>query len=337
MKFRSILIVILVFSSFLTFEIQAQRKFSSVSSAPGSFTRAGFGARGIGMGNAISAVKQGNLVAYYNPAAAVFQEDNSFTTAYTFLGLDRSLNFLNFTRKFDFYSVLDTTENRKPRSTAGISVGIINAGVSNIDARDNQGFKRDALSTSENQIFLSLSNRFSDKLSVGLSAKMYYYKLYEEITATGLGFDLGVMYSYNDDLSFSFVIVDINSKYKWDTAPLYSTAGGTTTDYFPLQKKIGAAYNFRNNSLIVAAEFVFDDFGTQIIRAGAEWNLYENLYIRGGIDNFYLSNGDEPIRPSLGLSYSRELGGILAGFDYAFQIEPFSTGNKHVAGINIIF
>ena len=89
----------------------------------------GFGARGIGMGNAMSSVTTGNLVSYYNPALSPFQENNSFQTGYSFLSLDRSLNFLSFTRKFDFYSAKDTSADRKPSRTAGISAGIINSGV----------------------------------------------------------------------------------------------------------------------------------------------------------------------------------------------------------------
>ena len=94
---RKIIIQILVLSSFAF----AQASTTEISSMPGAFSRMGFGARGIGMGNAMSAVKEGNLVSYYNPALVPFQEGNSFQTSYTFLSLDRSLNFLNFTKRFE--------------------------------------------------------------------------------------------------------------------------------------------------------------------------------------------------------------------------------------------
>lgn len=98
----------------------------------GSFSRMGFGARGMGMGNAMAAVIDGNLVSYYNPALSAFQNDNYFQTSYSFLSLDRALNFLNFTKKFEF-------GKSKKKRTAGISIGIINAGVSGIKGTDNQG------------------------------------------------------------------------------------------------------------------------------------------------------------------------------------------------------
>src|ERR1035437_1339064 len=185
---------------------------------PGSFSRFGFGARGMGMGNAMSSVTEGNLVSYYNPALSVFQEKNSFQTSYTFLSLDRSLNFLNFTRKFDFYSSKDST---KPRSTAGLSIGLINSGVSKIDGRDGDGIKTGDLLTSENQFFLGLANRFSEKVSVGVAFKLYYYKLYQQITATAFGLDFGLLYKISEHFNLALMISDLNSKYKWDSSPVY--------------------------------------------------------------------------------------------------------------------
>lgn len=156
--------IILLFTVlFISGNLIAQPEFTDLSSKIGAFSRMGFGARGIGMGNAMSSVTTGNLVSYYNPALSPFQENNSFQTGYTFLSLDRSLNFLSFTRKFDFYSSKDSSEDRKPVSTAGISAGIINAGIGSIDGRDGSGLHTKDLSTSENQFFLSVSNRFSKK------------------------------------------------------------------------------------------------------------------------------------------------------------------------------
>ena len=137
--------------------INAQPEFSDINSRVGAFSRLGFGARGIGMGNAMSAVTSGELVSYYNPALSSFQEGNSFQTSYSFLSLDRSLNFVNFTRQFKLgRKKSDNADEDKPRSIAGVSFGIINSGVSKIDGRDSQGNQTGELSTSENQFFLAL-------------------------------------------------------------------------------------------------------------------------------------------------------------------------------------
>jgi len=311
-----------------------QAKTSKISGMAGSFSRMGFGARGIGMGNAMSSVVDGNLVAYYNPALSVFQKSNSVQASYSVLSLDRSLNFLNFTRHFEFSK---TDSNRKFTPTAGLSIGIINSGVAKIDGRDNQGLKTGDLTTSENQFFLSFANKFSRKLVIGLSAKFYYYKLYEEITASGLGFDIGVIYIVNDQLHFSFMLSDLNSKYKWDTSPIYETDGNSSENKFPLLKKLGASYKFNDPNLILAVELENSNAGTNYIRAGAEYNIYEQLFLRAGIDKWNLSNSEFPARPSLGFSYFKAVSDYTLGVDYAFVIEPYSDSNQHIIGVNFNF
>jgi hypothetical protein len=296
----------------------------------------GFGARGMGMGNAMSAVTEGNLVSYYNPALSVFQERNMFQTSYSFLSLDRSLNFINFTRKFEFYSSRDTSRHT-PSAIAGLSLGIINSGVGKIDGRDNDGVKTGNLSTSENQFFIALANRFSGKFAAGLAAKIYYYKLYEDINSTGFGFDLGILYMLNEQWNFSLMISDLNTKYEWNTSPVFDVEGSTSTDHFPVLKKIGVRYRNRDLGIIGSAEFENSNAETNIIRAGIEYNIFENFFLRGGLDNWNLSNKDYEMNPSAGFSYFYGLNSILVGIDYAFVFEPYSPFDRHIVGINVKF
>lgn len=329
--------IFLILISFTTI-LFSQPEFTELSSRTGAFSRVGFGARGIGMGNAFTAVTSGNLVSYYNPAVTVFQNGNVFQTSYSFLSLDRSLNFLSFTRKFDFYSSRDTAKvDRKPVSTAGISVGIINSGVSKIDGRDNNGLKTEELSTSENQFFLSVANRFSEKLSIGVSAKFYYYSLYEEISATGVSIDLGGLFKFNEQWQVGVVITDINGKYTWDSSPVYEREGVIVREQFPLLKKIGVSYTRSDLGLLAAVEFENSDAGTNIIRAGAEYNIYEGLFLRAGIDQFNLSNSDFPAKPSAGFSYVKKIDNFIFGVDYAFQMEQYSPYDRHIIGVNFRF
>lgn len=318
-------------------DIFAQPKFVEMNTKPGAFSRMGFGARGIGMGNAMSAVTKGNLVSYYNPAIAPFQQDNSLQTAYSFLSLDRSLNFVSFTRKFDFYSSSDTASDRQPRGTAGISAGVINSGVSRIDGRDNNGMKTEELSTSENQFFLSVSNRFSKKISIGIAVKFYYYKLYEEVTSNGFGLDIGALFKINDNWNISLMISDLNSKYSWDTSPIYEQSGLSTTDEFPLLKKVGISYFNPELKILTAFEFENSNAGSNIIRAGIEYNIYEGLFLRGGLDQFNLNDVDALFKPSLGFSYSKAFDSWIIGVDYAFMIEQYSSNDRHIIGLSFNF
>ena len=309
-------------------------QYSQVSIKPGAFSRMGFGARGIGMGDAVSSVTSGNLTSYYNPALSAFQEMNSAQVGYSFLSLDRSLNFLSFTRKFEFGKENDSD---KPRATAGVSAGIINSGVSKIDGRDSQGQPTGDLSTSENQFFLGLSNRFSEKFAVGIAAKFYYYKLYEEITSTSIGFDIGAIYKFSPKLTASFVIKDIKSKYEWDTSDIYGTDGRNTEDIFPVIKVFGLSYQFDDPKIIFAAEFEKSNAETNYLKIGTEYNIYENLFLRAGINNWDLKNSEIQVRPSAGFSYFHNFDAFLLGIDYAFRYEPYSSSDQHIIGINFNF
>ncbi len=324
---RKTYLIIILLTSGIMF---AQPQFAEYNSMSGAFSRMGFAARGMGMGNAMISVVSGNLVSYYNPAVSTFQEANYFQTSYSVLSFDRTLNFLNFTKKLEI-------GNRKKR-IAGLSLGIINAGVSGIDGRDNQGIKTGDLSTSENQFFISFSNRFTKKLSIGVGIKFYYFKLYEKISSTALGIDVGVIYLLNKNISLGATITDINSKYKWDTSKLYGLEGNSTRYDFPLLFRIGASYKFNNPlHLIATVEFEHSNAQTDFLRLGSEYNVFDKFYLRAGIDRLSVFNNDIPARPSLGFSYQKNFNSFNVGINYAFVFEPYSIYDMHIIGIEIIF
>lgn len=328
-KLSAVFILVCIFS------VYGQSQYTSLAGKPGAFSRLGFGARGMAMGNAMSSVAIGSLTAYYNPALSVFQEDNSFQLAYSLLSLDRSLNFLSYTRKFEFGGAKDTSEsNKKTKRVAGLSIGAINAGVGNIDGRDNQGIKTGDLSVSENQFYISVANKFSEKIAIGITMKFYYYSLYEDLSTTSFGVDFGAIYSYNDNLRFSFYIGDLNSKYKWDSGKIFGTQGRITEDKFPIIRKFGTSYFFENYSLLTALEFEMIGSEARLLKIGGEYQIYENLYLRAGIDKYDLK-ADKPIaRPSFGFSVAQQYGKVFLGVEYAYVVEPYSINNAHIIGVN---
>jgi hypothetical protein len=315
----------------------SQEQFYAMSSSAGAFSRIGFGARGKALGNSISAVTNGDIDIYYNPALSVFQKGNSLHTAYSFLSMDRTLNFISFTRRFELGKSLDSSVTKRIRPTAGLSFGIINSGVANIEERDNQGFQTGNLSVSENQFFLNLALKLSKKISVGFNAKFYYAKLYKDMTSTTLGFDFGMLYSVNDNLNLALVIKDLNSKYKWDSAKIYGLDGITKEEKFPQLNKLGASYFFREFNLLISGEFESSSLGTKVLKLGGEYYIFDGLTIRAGLDYLNINNFDVPLRPAFGFEYSYLLGSFLFGFNYAYNFEPYSEFDQHIIGINLNF
>src|SRR5262245_3320872 len=107
--------------------------YAQLGGTPGAFTRMGFNARGISMGNAMTSVITGDITGFYNPAVSAYQDDHLINLSYSFLSFDRNLNFVSYTKNFKL-------PNQK-EGGAGVTFSWLNAGVGHIDGRDIDGFK----------------------------------------------------------------------------------------------------------------------------------------------------------------------------------------------------
>jgi hypothetical protein len=290
----------------------------------GAFARIGFGARGMAMGNALTAVPTGDIGTYYNPSLSAFSEHRTATASFGILSLDRNYNTLSYTQAI------------KP--TAGLSVGLINAGVSNIDGRNSDGIHTVDYSTFENQFYLAFSNRVDERVSLGVAVKLYYSKLFEEVKSTTVGFDIGASIKILDNLYAGIAVQDIGSKYKWDTHSIYpEPEGKTTTDKFPNLRRIGLAYLLPSNIGVISAEFENSSEKTNILRMGAEYNFMEYFSIRGGVDRVDFSDKATGAKPAFGFSAMKSFGDWTPKLSYAFVFESFAPHAMHIITLSTTF
>jgi hypothetical protein len=308
-------ITFLIIGLFFAAGAQAQ-----LAGLPGAFSRMGLGARGMGMGNAMTAVTTGDLTGYYNPALAAFQEQHAAGLSYGLLTLDRSFNTL-------FY-----TQSLPP--SAGLSFGVINAGVKNIDGRDGDGFPTGALSTSENEFLLSFALRPSKKFAIGVSTKIFYYHLYDKINSSSFGMDFGFLWRLNERLSVGGSLRDAIAKYKWDTSDLYGQSGNSTTEHFPVLRTLGIAYH--GDSYLISAETELTNESTTLLRAGAEWIPIPELAVRAGVDHWNTKQKEEA-SPTFGMSLHLPVEGWTPTLEYAFASEPYALSAIHTISLNVRF
>lgn len=297
--------------------------FGQVAGSPGAFSRMGFGARGAGMGNAMSAVITGDLVSYYNPALIPWTEQRQLSASYGILSLDRTLNFVNFTTAL--------------RPSAGLSLGVINSGVTNIDGRDADGIQTGMLRTSENLVFLGFGNRFPGGFALGINIKFLYYHLYTDVSSMTVGIDAGALVPVGNNLTLSATVRDISSKYKWDTSTLYGQQGKTSEDAFPMLYTLGAAYTLPDTLALFAAEIELSNQKTVIGRFGIEVPLVPEIAVRGGIDRIDVKDKGNGIRPSFGFTASKQLSGWAPAVNYAYVIEPFAPKGMHLVSVSVKF
>jgi hypothetical protein len=281
----------------------------------------GFGAVGIGMGNAVSAVRSSYIVGYYNPALTPYQVNRVGTATVGLLSLDRNLNFLSYTQALP--------------PTAGLSVGIQNAGVSSIEGRDRDGRKTETLSTSENMLVLSFGIKVGGKVSLGVAPKIYYYSLYTDLSSTTVGFDVGAGYAVSDQIMVALVVQDIGSKYKWDTSKLYGVEGNVRDEEFPTRGRLGASYANSDWGFIGSAEFEIIS-NTYLARFGAQLDLAEIFAVRAGIDQVSFSDEILP-KPSFGFSVKYALDSWTPAVHYAFVLEPYVQSGMHLISLSGTF
>ncbi len=319
---------------------------AQVGSFAGAFSRLGFSARGMSMSNAMVSDVFGDINGIYNPALATFQEVGLVNLGYSFLSLDRKLNFVGYTTKVKL--------PKQKSGGAGITVAWINAGVDDIDGRDNDTKQIGMFSTFENEFYLGTAFIIDEKVSLGVGFKLYYAKLYTDITTSSFALDFGGTYKASSNLAFGIALKDIGAKYEWQTSDLYGSLGNTTEDKFPTLLDLGATYllpkNFGIASLAIRQIFnpsvtTTNDTATSgditnntVVRFGFEVNVIPQVKFRAGLDRIDFNSDDFTgnLEPSFGLGLNKNFSqSINLGIDYSFQLEPFT--HDPVQDIGIVF
>ena len=296
---------------------------AQIGGAPGAYARMGFGGRGMGMGNAMVAVISGDLSGYYNPAAVPLASTRGGMGSFGVLSLDRTLNFLGYTQALP--------------PDAGVSAGLINSGVSNIDGRDADGEQTGSMKTLEDQLFLGFGLRFQSGFSIGINLKILYYHLYTDITSLTAGLDFGVMYRATGALTFGVAVKDVNSKYRWDTSSLYGDQGTSSDDKFPLRTVAGASFILPDTIALLSAEVEFTDVRTRTLRVGAEIPVIREVTLRAGVDRIDLKEKGTGASPAFGFTIARGLAGWTPSITYAYIVEPFAPTGMHIITLGVVF
>jgi hypothetical protein len=208
----------------------------------GSFARVGAGARAKAMGNAYTGIGEGTSAIYFNPAALPFGKSAMFTATTSRMALDRSLDYIAF-----ISPVHPKTEGKVVN--AGLGIGWLHAGVGDIDSRDFDGQPMDMIDMSSNLFLFSFGVQLHDKIGAGITAKVIYEtfgKIGNEETSVngdGFGLDAALYGKPIEHLTVGAHVKDIGAKTTWNTTQ-YWDQGGSKVDEWPLQYRVGAAYEY---------------------------------------------------------------------------------------------
>lgn len=291
----------------------------SVGGRSGAAFRLGQTAESIALGNARAALTLRDPDVFMNPALAPFQTSKVVSMGAGIFPLDRSVQTISYGAPLP--------------PAAGIAFTLHRVSVSNIDGRDRNGIPTGELSVAENLISLSFGLRPAPAFTFGVTAKLLYAQMVEGLTSTTVGLDAGATYLLSNEWRIAAVFRDLNSKYRWDSSPVYGREGRQTTDLFPVRSVFAVGYTPESWPLSAAieAEAVA---GGWLFRGGVEAVVHPMLRLRTGIDAADPSDVNG-VRWSAGLAVENT--GITwdPSFHYAFLAEPFSPGGAHILTIRL--
>ena len=297
----------------------------------GSFLRIGLGARALGMGNAQVAGAANGFGMFYNPAGLPRLQNRLFSLSYSFLSLDRRFNYIGISSPLPPF--------------AGISVGWIYSGVTNLRSYNSRGEDTGELSNGLNAVYFSfgvsliqmiqqsgqLKGARPDLISIGLSVKYLRESIDDHAefnyVGSGLGADLGVMVTPTGNFSFGYQIKDINSKLRSNTNNIFDR-GSIRENRFPLVQKAGIWYRTPYKGIALAYDFEWSDAGQEKHHLGAEFST-RGAVGRVGYDNDHLTLGG-------GLDF-RVYHHVKLLLDYAFVDSAIDEGVSHVFSWQFIF
>jgi hypothetical protein len=284
MKIKFLVLIVVLASSSL---------FGQAASTGMSFLKLGVGARSVAMGETGAAYAADASASYYNPAALSFADQTEISLMHKQWIADIATESFGAAVKGETVSL-------------GFSFNATNTG--SIDVRTQPGDADGTFNAHDMAIAGSVGVKVADDISVGVSGKFLYEKIYVD-EASGYAVDLGAMYAATPSLAVGLALNNLGSMNKMRSEaielPALLRAGasytGTLTDRFSYRVNGDFVKIFKQseNHINVGGELAFDK--TLSLRAG-----YQTGY---DVKNF---------SAGIGIAY-----GMLV-FDYAFV--PFQSG-----------
>jgi hypothetical protein len=308
----------LLFAAFLlsVTSINAQTEFGKYA---GEFMAIGIGGRPLGMGGAFTGVADDVTSGYYNPAGLANlnypqlslmhseQFGNLVNYEYASVGIpfQEDLSFGVSVMRLAIDGIPDTREALINGQT-GSKIYDIN----HIFARLNYG-EITEFSNQDWAIYLTFAKRHSKDFYWGANIKIIRRDI-AEFGATGIGFDLGAIYSPMENLYVGANIQDV-------TTTLVAWSTGLNELISPTLK-IGSSYKFieiLGGYIMPALDFDIRFENRQFasnfnigpvsfdMHSGLEWNIENLVYIRGGYNDVKQFTVGAGVKlPKLNIDYS---------------------------------
>jgi hypothetical protein len=273
-----------------------------------SFLKLGVGARSVGMGEAHAAIATDASATYYNPGGLAEADKTSILAMHKEGIQDVRTEFLGVNIPFKEFAL-------------GLSINTTS--ISDIQLRTQPGPPEGTFSSHDFAGSLSIARRIIPELSLGVSVKFLYEKIFVD-EASGYGVDIGALYkSPIKGLRFAAVSSNLGSMGSLKTEDIR----------LPSLLRIGSAYvhdvDALHSTVTLGADIlkVFHEDNAHL-HTGVEMDYQELVSFRVG----YLT-GYETRAFTTGLGLHR---GIFR-FDYGFSPQSQDLNSGHTLSVEVEF
>lgn len=319
---------------------------SRVGTAAGVQVQVPVGARAIAMGGADIAGVSSIDALFWNPAGLGNMEARAAGN-FSSQNIIADINVNYFALGF----------NAGKLGVIGFSLKSFNFGDIPITTRENMDGTGSMYSPTFATMGMTYSRSLTDHVNVGVTGKMVYESI-PRASATAFAADLGIQYKNLmsiDGLGFGFVIKNVGANMQYDGSALLTKARDkdesyddyryrpSSSDQLPSSLEMGLSYmkNIGVGNLLVCTQFQNNNFEQDRVKVGAEFELMNMLYLRGGYDTV-MKDADNPdsgetiFGLSLGAGLKYNVGGVNMMLDYAYRPMQY-FGNSNVFSIGLGF
>lgn len=309
---RSFLIMIVAFLS-LTSKLWADTGDGGYA---GAFQQLGLGARALGMGGAFVGVADDATAGFFNPAGLVQIHMRTFGAFFRKMALDRRLSYITYCQPI--------------RQEATIGIGWINAGVTDVVGRNENGEITGEIKNYENALELFFGRKILNELLVGIRIGYIQYNL-ANINAYGVGFGFSVFGKPIQKLRLGAAVENLGMKYSWTSGDYwkkFDLLGSSSKEEFPIHLRFGASYLLLKDRILISSEIDKNGKQKEKIHLGVEGWILEKLAARAGYDKGSLT---------LGVGLRQNMRSTVLGFDYAYVSSRVGDDPDHLISLQLEF
>jgi hypothetical protein len=321
-------------SVFLLLFVNTVFSQSKVGTSAAQFLGISVGPKALAMGSAYAASSNDVTSLYWNPGAFVQANKTEFLFSNTNWLVDTKFRWFGFMYNLD------------GQNAFGVSLTQLDYGEEEVTTVDQPEGTGERWSAQDLAVAASYSRRFTDRFSLGGSAKFINQRVFNEV-ATGVTFDLGLLFITEfNNIRLGMSMSNFGGDLQLDghdllvQVPGSNNSGKLKTDAWPtpLFFRVGVAMDVvRTNDIgmTLAADWLRPNDNAASVNVGGEVGWRDLVFVRGGYKSIGLESSEEGLSLGAGIKYTAANVGSLQ-IDYAFN--KFGIfDNLNTIGVSIAF